>query len=228
MSFLPYASFILGLIGGTHCASMCGGIVLVAAKSNKHNSSYQVGRFFGYFLLLCFIMTIGQIISLKDYSNELALLSGILMGGAFILLGISLLVKSKFNIKLPNFLDHRIFALWKKLLAKKNISLFDSFIIGSISVLLPCGLLYSVVIPLGLLDTFLFAVLCLFSFWVGTLPLVSIAPGLFRKILLPIKTKAPVFTSLFLIFFGLSTISVRVYKVMSIDMKENPELLICR
>ena len=84
---------------------------------------------------------------------------------------------------------------------------------GLISILLPCGLLYGIVISTLALDNQFLAMSSMFFFWLGTVPSMMLAPNLFHKILSPIKSKLPKAFGVSLVLIGIMTISFRMIKV---------------
>ena len=85
-----------------------------------------------------------------------------------------------------------------------------SFLTGFLSALLPCGLLYGIILSFAVLQNPFSAGLGMISFGLGTIPALTIAPQLILKFLKPIKNSWPKLSSLSLISLGLITISYRM------------------
>lgn len=214
---LPLSSLIIGLAGSTHCISMCGGISLACSKNQKENGTYQIGRLIGYFFLGIIANFLGSLFSISFFGKEIAILSAVLIGGTLVFLGLKncIPLKAFSKFQLPIFFNTLVIKLWRELLGKKDKSPIIVFSLGFISILLPCGLLYGVILPLAALNSYSLSLLCVFTFWIGTLPIMSIAPNLIKKILTPLQKKVPLITSIILITLGLSTIGFRVTKILN-------------
>lgn len=218
-SFIPAAAFVAGLTGSLHCVGMCGGLVTASCHTRQDIFRYQLGRLTGYLLLGLIGAMLGQVIAFKNFP-ELSLVSGILLGLIFIYWGLKpILPWPKKNLK-PGVLDQlagKIYGrLWKKFLFKNN-GIYKSFFTGLFSLFLPCGLLYAVLLSqIALAQSSGHHYQLYFSmgfFWLGTLPAMLLAPGLFHTILRPLKAKMPKAFSMVLIVIGLSTISYRLMQV---------------
>ena len=84
------------------------------------------------------------------------------------------------------------------------------FVIEPVSIFLPCGFLYGVVIALATFSNPMIALISIITFWIGTLPAMSVAPDLIKRILKPLYQRMPLVTSSFLIIIGFLTIINRV------------------
>lgn len=219
-------TFVIGFVGSAHCAGMCGGIVLSCAPDIKHNSMYQVGRLLGYIFIALLAGVIGQALSISTASKELTIASGIMIGGGLIYLGFKGLFQKGFKIKMPKKIESIIYRVWGKALPKKDNekNYKTAFTVGALSILLPCGLLYSVVLTLGALNSPAWAILSVTTFWLGTLPAMSFAPTLIKKVLRPLSLKLPLVTSVFLIMLGVSTVIYRVNLALNLENKTAEEL----
>jgi sulfite exporter TauE/SafE len=102
-------------------------------------------------------------------------------------------------------------------LVKNNDSSIKSFLVGMLSIFLPCGLLYGVVLGVAAFEHSMYAILSMFFFWLGTVPSMVFAPTILQKILRPLKAKIPKSYALTLILLGLMTISYRVVKFQEIN-----------
>jgi sulfite exporter TauE/SafE len=207
-------------MGCVHCSTMCGAFVLTCSDTKKQNTGYQLGRLFSYTLLTFIVFLFSSIINFQSFNKELALFASISLGIAFIYLGFQGLSGIKLKMKFPAFLQTKINKLWVIFIKKKEKNARVSFAIGSLSILLPCGLLYSLVIPLAAIDSLLWSCIAIFSFWLGTLPAMGVAPLLIKQMLLPLKQKMPVFLSCFFILFGILMISVRVHTIYTSPSSE--------
>ena len=212
---LPWATFLIGLGGSVHCVGMCGGLTLACAPTPKSNITYQLGRLFGYSSLGILSGVIGRYLILNQMHPYFSLLPAIMISGLLIYWGISNWRGTKANIPMPKFINKFVMGLWSKLIPRKGQKAKSSnaLLVGLISIFLPCGLLYGVVIALAAFQSPLIAFVSMITFWLGTVPAMSFAPELIQRVFRPIGRKLPNLSSIILICIGLLTISHRVYNL---------------
>lgn len=209
-TFFPIVAIITGLAGSLHCVGMCGGLVTASCHNHKDIFRYQIGRLLGYLLLGVIAGWLGSYF--KDLINHpiFSYLPSFFVGGIFILWGLEIFFEKKFFTRSTKALGTSYQLLWNKLV-HHNISITRSFFTGLISILLPCGLLYGVILGAFATQDMLTAFLSIIFFWVGTLPAMLIAPSLFKKLLSPFKANRPKIYALALVLIGLMTIGYRLY-----------------
>lgn len=195
--------FITGLLTSIHCISMCGAINLMATynKENKINLKrpilYNLGRLVSYTLLGGVVGLIGSIISINEVINGIIIIvASILM----ILMSLSMLNIIKF--KLPKLV---------KLKAKTS----NSFIIGLLNGLMPCGPLQAMQVYALSTGSFVKGALSMFLFCLGTLPLMlsvgiifNVVKGKKRIILNKIASTLILILSLGMLFRGISALGI--------------------
>ena len=195
--------FITGLLTSIHCISMCGAINLMATynKENKINLKrpilYNLGRLVSYTLLGGVVGFIGSIISINEVINGIIIIvASILM----ILMSLSMLNIIKF--KLPKLV---------KLKAKTS----NSFIIGLLNGLMPCGPLQAMQVYALSTGSFVKGALSMFLFCLGTLPLMlsvgiifNTVKGKKRIILNKIASTLILILSLGMLFRGISALGI--------------------
>lgn len=210
---LPWMTFLIGLVGSIHCAGMCGGLVMACGSKVSNNISYQLGRLVSYSILAILSGVIGSYFSFTKSSPIYSIIPGVLIGIVFIWLGIKVFLVNSSRIKIPNIVSKMIYSSWSKVLPQKGevVTRSTSFSIGAFSILLPCGLLYGVILALGSFNSPLWALLCIFTFWLGTLPMMGFAPNLIKIVLTPVAKRLPIITSLVLILLGIGTILHRIH-----------------
>lgn len=208
---IPWIAFLVGIGGGLHCIGMCGGLATGCTTKKNGNLYYQSGRLLSYTLLGLFAGTMGSFLLFKQDSVISTLLPAIFIGIVFIYWGLKPWLP-RFKISLPPKLQKIHLSMWHKYLGPeykdKNIA---PFMIGSLSIFLPCGLLYGVVLALASFQSPPLAALSMLAFGLGTLPAMALAPALIKKVLSPLGKKLPIFTSLILVGFGLFTVTFRIY-----------------
>lgn len=162
---LLFGFFIAGFIGSWHCAMMCGPMTCLLA-SKKQLLLYQTGRLISYVTAGVFAGTISSLlIESYDWLKPVSVI------GISILLVFTFLTKSE-KVKTPQFLKS---IYWKK----RN----NSFLLGLLSLALPCGWLYSFIISAVAARSALAGGLVMFMFWLSSLPALSIAQLFLKKLI---------------------------------------------
>lgn len=227
-NFLPYASFIAGLSGSLHCLGMCGGLVSASCSGGRDILKYQVGRLFGYLVLASIVWVIGNAFKNAISFSWAPFATGMIMGVTFIYWGIQNFQGKKAEIRVPGFLNNSYRFLFRKFVSKATV--FRSLVIGLISIMLPCGLLYGLIIAALALGTYEQIIISLFFFWLGTLPAMIGAPQLLKKLLGPLRKKLPRIYALLFIVIGVSTIAGRLQDLphkMTSDSSPKTEVKRC-
>jgi len=168
---LPIYAFLAGLLGGVHCLCMCGPLVLSFTKNYKQNFIYHGGRLLGYLLLgpVISVVSLALIEMGKLYPKMIL----------FLVWSVVFLVLVKFFLKRFNKKKLRFYFVEKisaQITNKIIINKSGPFVMGLASLLLPCSMLYGVLLALSLFEKPWWAALCIFFFWLGTLPWVILAP----------------------------------------------------
>lgn len=189
---LIFAAFIAGILGSIHCISMCGGIACSAGYLDGNNNlvnnekeikfvertpspflntlKFNFGRILSYSLLGALFASVGHhIIHLSDSRTILSYFR------YFSALLIALIgFKYLFNFKLIDQLEKGGYKLWSLLKTKLNINKYlssSSLIpLGMVWGLLPCGLIYTMLISASSAGTVWGGSLIMFAFGLGTLP----------------------------------------------------------
>lgn len=193
--------FIVGLLGGVHCAGMCGGIVgaislAPAAKTGAQNwryhLAYNAGRIASYALAGGLAGMVGA--------------GGQALGGALPIQQILYLLANLMLLSLGLHLAgvwHGILQLeragsvvWRSLqpYTKQVMTMNSSagvFMLGGLWGWLPCGLVYSVLFTALMSGSALQGALLMLAFGLGTLPNLLVM-GLFAGRLKPFLTRTPV------------------------------------
>ncbi|OIQ20514.1 MAG: hypothetical protein BM556_00805 [Bacteriovorax sp. MedPE-SWde] len=213
---IVFAGLITGLTGSVHCTGMCGGLVTALTRSKMGIMSYHTGRLLGYVSLGVIIPLLG-IEALGIRNNQyLSMFAAASLGLTFIFIGLKSIFKWQMSFSFHKKLEGLNQSIWRTLFEKlKRKDLLRSFLGGSASVLLPCGLLWTVIILSLTATSPLTALTFIISFWVGTTPALSFAPGLIQKFLLPLQKKLPRTVPIFFILIGIITISTRVYALIA-------------
>jgi hypothetical protein len=174
------AALSAGLLGGVHCAGMCGGIVgalSLATPGQKQGPklplllSYNIGRITSYVIAGALVGGIGQLslgfMPVQSLQLVLAVIAGVMM----MLMGLYLGGWSRFLRHVENaggVIWKKIEPVGRRLLPVRNPG--QGFLLGVIWGWLPCGLVYSMLIwALGSGGALEGGMLML-AFGIGTLP----------------------------------------------------------
>lgn len=182
---LYISAFMVGLLGGTHCAGMCGGIIsaiTVSLPNDIRNSSnrltsylllYNLGRLFSYIIAGVLIASVS--IGLSSFADSLVIRKFFTITAAvmMILLGFYL---SGWWPKAINIIEKMGFYLWNliKPLAQKFIPIqspYQAIMAGILWGWLPCGLVYTALIWATTAESIIQGGLVMASFGLGTLPM---------------------------------------------------------
>jgi len=187
---------------------MCGGLVTASCHNNKDIFRYQLGRLFSYLLLGLIGGTLGSVLNFRTNHPLINFAPSIFIGLLFIFWGVqSFRGKKAFNIA-PRFLSRAYQKMWGKFISGNNTSL-KPLMVGALSILLPCGFLYGIVLGTMATQSTAGAMLGMLFFWLGTLPSMLLAPGIIQRILRPFQARRPQLYALCLVLIGVGTIGIR-------------------
>jgi len=162
------AGCLLGLSGVAHCAAMCGPLVLLTNRGDRHGRpiarvcSYHAGRIVVYVLLSIPAAVAGQFVALAGAGRAAAALAGVV------------LVAVALGAPLPRWLRPIVHSL-SSAVSRRMIPLASSvsrqpFLAGGLNGLLPCGLVYPAALTAAALGDVYGAVLFMLGFGLGTVP----------------------------------------------------------
>ena len=184
MESLYISAFVMGLLGGTHCAGMCGGIVsglTVGISKNSRNSdsslslyllAYNSGRILSYVVAGILISSIGNIADSIGSGMEVRRILTLIAASVMVLLGLYLTgwwTAAIIKIEKAGSL------LWRAIepFAKKFIpirSTTHALVAGMLWGWLPCGLVYTALLWAISAETAIQGGMIMASFGIGTLP----------------------------------------------------------
>ena len=183
------AVFLVGLLGGTHCMAMCGGIVgaltvhLPAGRPQwPLQMAYNLGRISGYALAGAALGAVGQ--------------AGLLLEGAlpvqmalYVLANLMLIALGLYLIGVPQgltFLERGGQRIWARLqpLTRRFLpatTVARAYPLGLVWGFLPCGMVYSVLSMTLLTGSAPRGAALMLAFGLGTLPNLLLAGYLLRR-----------------------------------------------
>lgn len=170
----PITSFIIGIIASlSSCLAIVGGLVLsLSAKITQDNNKstkkpfilFHLGRLFGFAILGGILGLIGEAIGINFMFSAIL---GLVASSVMIMLGLNLLgVNTLSKITLPS----NIFSFFRK----AEHTALAPLLIGLGTFFLPCGFTQSMQIAALSSGTFTSGFLIMFSFALGTLPVLAL------------------------------------------------------
>jgi len=172
------AVFLLGLLGGTHCLAMCGGIVSAltvaapgAAPAWRLNLAYNLGRIAGYALAGAALGGIGSLGLLLN--DALPVQMGLYVAANLMLLALGFYLCGVTSaLALPERLGGRLWAniqpLTRRYLPARSVS--QALPLGLLWGFLPCGMVYSALALTLLSGSAWRGAMLMLVFGLGTLP----------------------------------------------------------
>ncbi len=181
------AVFLIGLLGGVHCAGMCGGIVsalslqspLSAAKPRSPwtiHLAYNLGRIASYTIAGAVIGAVGSLGLLLDNWLPVQIALYIAANLMMVALGLYLTGVTQtlaFTERAGQWLWRRVQPLTRRFLPVRGVA--QAFPLGMLWGWLPCGLVYSVLTMTLLSGSAIRGAAIMLAFGLGTLPNLMLA-----------------------------------------------------
>ena len=176
--------FLLGMLGSTHCAGMCGGLACALGMSTPDGRgtdhlvklrlmlAFNGGRISSYMLAGKLVGLVGAGL-LAALPTHLAHRAGVGLSGLFLIaLGLYLLSGTgpmQLMERAGRRLWRHIEPLGRRFLPVRRSS--QAFVAGMVWGWLPCGLVYSALVFAAISDSFWHGALRMLAFGLGTLPM---------------------------------------------------------
>ena len=184
MTFSFITPFLIGLFSSVHCLAMCGGLCGVFCRNNPSFSTILLinfGRIITYTLLGVVFAGFIQGMALSLPIAQFGFWVRSLLGLVLIFLGLRILLNKS---SLHTFFENNFF--WQKAKTSLHrISALNScsahLAKGLIWGLIPCGLLYGVLIAAATTQNVLNGGVFMFAFGIGTLPSMFMASGILNS-----------------------------------------------
>lgn len=175
-----FTAFFAGILGSGHCFGMCGGIAAGLGSLPGHDRNkpqaisallFNIGRILSYAALglisAWILMQAGQVLNVPKWSMILRLVTALMI----FMIGLQFL----FNWQLLAVIERGGARVWKLILplAVKASSLpggSGRLLLGLCWGLLPCGLVYSILLTAAAAGSPLSGAVIMFAFGLGTLP----------------------------------------------------------
>ena len=191
IEFSLLSALLVGLLGGVHCAGMCGGIVAAisfradgSAAPFRLHLGYNLGRVLSYTLFGALAGSLGASLNLLQVHLLQKMLS-VLAQLVLVLLGLYLAGWNRWVLifeRAGGALWGRLQPIFKKLLPVRNLP--GAFVAGMAWGWLPCGLVYSVLVGALASGSATSGAGLMLAFALGTLPNL-LGMGLFARSLQP-------------------------------------------
>lgn len=169
------ALFLVGLLGGTHCVGMCGGIVgalsMGAPGRWSMHLAYNVGRILSYGLAGAIAGAVGAASLGLDSQVPMRLALYLVANLMLIALGLYLLGVTQalaFSERAGQRLWQHLQPLTRRFLPARSV--VQAFPLGMLWGWLPCGLVYSALATALSSGSAVRGGLCMLAFGLGTLP----------------------------------------------------------
>jgi len=165
--------FVAGLIGSPHCMSMCGPIVFNFANRGSRLVAYQFGRMIMYTTAGAIVGAFGKATLGSAGSLWLSTLTLLMISILLLVNGYRVLFGKSLHLPVPTWLGRVSTRLWTMLRLAKLPHTVVAGLTGALTVLLPCGHLYSFLIGAIATGSALRGAVFMFAFWLGSAPLLS-------------------------------------------------------
>lgn len=223
---LPYSVFIGGVLGSPHCVSMCGPLTLSYSNKKANLAGFQLGRLFSYVCIGAALGSFGNLILGQSRPEWLSNFGIILIAFLLFVNAWRLWTDQSLHFNLPAFfpkvfarisarpfaskfnryLNQNILKLWQNLRSSNLPSQTTSVLSGLLTVLLPCGHLYSFLIGALATGSALRGGLFMFAFWLGNAPILFLGGTLFHKLAKPNFQKRKRWAGAILLVSGLISV----------------------
>ncbi len=211
----PVLVLAMAFLGSGHCAAMCGGLAAAASSEKVRGAHiiYQTSRLAGYLCLGFGAGYIGDAFLGDTARSGLPLLAGAGVAIALVLSGWKLWKQAS-----PSHggrVGRWSAGLWRALLpASRDRPLLRAASIGFLTFLLPCGFLYSYVLLATASRHWASGGVVLFSFWLGTVPALSLGPWLIQFLGRRIPQARQRWVALLLLGLGLLNLTEKLGPVL--------------
>jgi sulfite exporter TauE/SafE len=185
---------------------MCGAIMFNAATNQVELWLYHFGRLLGYASLGAAFGWVGKSVLSHPFLAQAPWAAALILSLAIIFAGIQLMMNRPLHLALPRALSDIYRAAWSSTVLNKwrgSRALF----VGLLSIFLPCGWLYGFLLSAVAMKSATGGAALMAVFWLGTLPALTAAFVVMRRLL--VRVHSPRAAGLLLVLAGLATIGVR-------------------
>ncbi|MCC7375901.1 MAG: sulfite exporter TauE/SafE family protein [Verrucomicrobiales bacterium] len=166
-----WTAWLLGMLGGLHCAGMCGPLMLALPRSGGSTVTfaagrlaYQAGRVVTYGMIGVLAGTAGRGLAMAGWQRGVSVTLGVLMVASLFVSPRALT-----GFAWPSMVVGRLKMSMAGLLRRRG--LMSLTVLGALNGLLPCGLVYAAGAGAATLDSAWEGALYMIVFGLGTLPM---------------------------------------------------------
>lgn len=202
---IPLGVFVASILGSTHCASMCGPIAITVNNSGGYMPLYHIGRLLSYLVLGAIAGLLGEAF-LSGNFGIISTISVILISAFFIYTGYRLIRGKPLDLIPPRLVSALLTKPAKWSFARGKA--LRSLTIGIVNGFLPCGWVYIFVVGAVATKSPLYGAAILFIFWLGTVPMLSALPLIYKKTIGRGSRKLVVAAGIVLILVGIANVAI--------------------
>lgn len=193
----PITVFATSVVASSHCAGMCGPLIMVLGKNKNRLASYHFGRMISYVGLGFLAGKFGS--TIFKFSNQPIISTGFLIILAITLLTIGVKTYRGETLHLSLFGSK----LYRNTNNFNHFPIVASGVAGLSNVFLPCGHLYAFALGATTSGSALNGGLMMFAFWAGTLPALALGVQVLKKCFTKFGPNAHRFVALIFVITGL-------------------------
>lgn len=220
----PIAALLAGLLGSAHCLGMCAGIsglfAMHASASGLRAQlplaiTYNLGRLLSYTILGYAVAAVGS--RFVDVMPKLAGPVRLIAGAVIILIGLQI----AFDLRPLAFLERMGGAVWERIapVSRRFLPVTSApraLGLGLLWGLLPCGLVYSVLLVAASSGAAADGAMIMLAFGIGTTPaMLMTGLGAARLSLLMRQRRTRLGAGLLIVILGVLTLAMPVLSAMS-------------
>jgi sulfite exporter TauE/SafE len=211
---MVFSVFLASVVGGLHCAGMCGGLAAFALRPEPGKRRmpphllYHGGRGIAYTMLGAITGTFGGVLN----SAAAADVTMYVAASVMILIGVDMLLRSQAGYRTcGGRIAEKLAPLAAKVQGKalRMPTTRRALVIGLATPLLPCGWLYAFVITAAGTGSAWQAAIVMAAFWAGTLPAMAAVGVGVQTLFGSLGKRLPAATAVLLVLAGLWTIAGR-------------------
>jgi hypothetical protein len=219
------AVLIASMIGSTHCAGMCGGLMLFALEPGapaagaaarrfhaRLQALYHGGRGVSYTLLGVAAGWVGAVVDLGGRMAGVQRSAAMLAGAAMGVFGVVILLHALGVrvARLPMVRGHHRLLERGHRAAMMLSAGKRAMTVGLLTPLLPCGWLYAFVVTSAGTGSAALGGAAMAVFWLGTLPVMAAMGAGLSLLTGPLRARLPVVTALIVVIVGVLTATGRM------------------
>ncbi len=204
--------FATSLLGSVHCLAMCGPLVGLhgGAKTVRLAFVHSLGRATTYVVLGALAGLVGSAVNLAGDLANMQRTATIVAAALVIGLGVYQIVdvhvtraRARGRARPRSSFSAALVHIRPKSAVKR------SYLIGTLTGLLPCGWLWAFVIAAAGTGSVLAGAATMLAFWLGTVPAMTGLLAFAGPIVSRIRARLPVITAVALVALGLGTLALR-------------------